>query len=390
MNRVSRTLFAALLAAELVWLPLAIAGRGGQRCLFEDGFSDLFGDFWMPRICLRDGYTPAEAVEKSGWQDGEYRVAAIDRCYPPLAMLPLRLFPATHGGALCWAVVSAGLFLLAMAIPARRCLSVLAVLPLSMPFLFNLERANAVWISAACVGVFLSWYDSEDRWKREAAALALGVAAVFKISPALLGVLYFNTRRGVAIREMMLSAAVGVLLFFGGFLLVPDGLGGLGAMLSNAAVNGVRYGHCADFGLVPPWRAVRVLFGLDCSAPWPGMMAAMRISQAIGLGLALAGCVRRDRLVATAGMLMSAGNMLYYGMLYLVPSFAFWAADGSRSTAVRRIEALLWFAVLCPLQFVVAGHAVNGVLGSVAVMSLVVLRLANVCKHQEEGEKLCQ
>ena len=391
MDRISRTLFAALLAAELVWLPLAIAGRGGQRCMFEDGFQDLFGDFWMPRICLRDGYTPTEAVEKSGWQDGVYRVAAMDRCYPPPAMMPLRLFPATHGGALCWAMVSAALFMLAMVIPARRCLAVLAVLPLSMPFVFNLERANAVWISAACVGVFLSWYDSEDRWKRVVAALALGVAAAFKISPALLGVLYFNTRRGVAVREIMLSAAVGALLFFGGFLFVLEGLGGLGAMLSNAATNGGSYGRCTDFGLVPLWRAMRVLVGQDCSAPWPGLMAAMRISQAAGLVLALAGCVRRDRLLATVGMLMSAGNMLYYGMLYLAPAFAFWAADGARRASVRRIEAMLWFAVLCPLQLVVAGHAVNGVLGSAAVMSLAVLRFVNVCKCPEkEGEKLCQ
>ena len=375
MDRVSRMLLAVLFAAELIWLPLAVAGRGGQRCFFEEGFSDLFGDFWMPRICLRDGYTPTEAVEKSGWQDGVYKVAAIDRCYPPLAMLPLRPFPATDGGALCWAVISAILFMLAMAIPARRCLAALAVVPLSMPFVFNLERANTIWISAACVGVFLSWYDSEDRPKRTVAALALSVAAVFKISPALLGILYFNTRRGIAVREISLSAAVGVLLFFGGFLFVPDGLGGMGAMLSNAATNGGSYGRCTYFGLVPLWRAVRVLAGQDCSSPWPGLMAVMRISQVIGLGFALVGCIRRDRLLATVGMLVAAGNMLYYGMLYLAPVFAFWTAEGDRRPAVRGIEALLWFAVFCPLQFVVGGRAVNGMLGSVAVMSLVVMRL---------------
>ena len=328
MDRAARTLLAVLLAAEFLWLALAVSGRGGQRELFNDRGRDLFGDFWMPRICLRDGYTPPEPLAGSGWKDGVYEVAAYDRCYPPAAMLPLRPVPATRGGALCWALVSAALFMLAMFVPARRAPAALAVLPLSMPFLFGLERANTVWVSAACVGVFLSWYESEDRWKRVAAALALSVAAVFKISPALLGVLYFNTRRGVAVREMALCATVGVLLFFGGFPFVPDGFGGLGAMFSNMAANAEIYARSTDFGLLPVWRAARVLAGQDCSAPWAGMTAVLRISQAIGFAVLLRGCVLRDRLLAVGGMLMAAGNMLYYGMLYLAPVFAAWAAAG--------------------------------------------------------------
>ena len=376
MDRAARTLLAALLAVELAWLAFAVAGRGGQRELFNDCGRDLFGDFWMPRICLRDGYTPSKPVEKSGWNGGGYEVAAFDRCYPPLAMLPMRPFPATHGGALCWAIASAVLFMLAMLVPARRGLRALAILPLSMPFLFGLERANTVWISVACVGVFLSWYESEVRWKRVSAALALSVAAVLKISPALLGVLYFNTRSGVAVREILLSATAAVLLFFGGFLFVPDGFGGLGAMLSNAAANADMYSRSTDFGLLPVWRAVRVLAGQDCTAPWAGMAAVLRISQAIGFAVLLRGCVLRDRMLVVGGMLMAAGNMLYYGMLYLAPVFLFWvAADARRGAAVRCAEALLWFAILCPLQIVVAGHPANGLLGAVAVLALIALHL---------------
>ena len=286
-------------------------------------------------------------------------------------MLPLLPFPATRGGALCWAAVSAMLFMLGMLVPARRGLAALAALPLSMPFLFAFERANTVWISAACVGVFLSWYDSESRWRRVAAAWALSVAAVFKISPVLLGVLYFNTRRGVAVREIVLCVTAGALLFFGGFLFVPDGFGGLGVMLANAAANGDIYARSTDFGLLPIWRVVRVLLGQDCSSPWTGMTAVIRISQAIGFAVLLLGCRRRDWALAVGGMLMAAGNMLYYGMLYLLPVFVMWVSDRTRSAAVRRVEALLWFVLLCPLQVVVAGHPANGALSSAAVLALI-------------------
>ena len=383
MGRCARVLICALVAVEILWLCLALADKGGQRGLFNDGGRDLFGDFWMPRICLRDGYVPPEDFKNSGWQDGVYQVTAYDRCYPPLAMLPLRPFPATREGALSWAAVSAMLFLLSMLIPARRCLPLLAALPLSMPFLFALERANTVWISAACVGLFLSWYESEVRWKRVVAALALSVAAVFKISPALLGMLYLNTRRGVAIREILLCVGVSVTLFFVPFLFVPDGFGGLPAMLSNAMANGAVYARATDFGLLPVWRAVRVMLAQDCSAPWPGMLAVMRLSQVIGLVCVLMGCVRRDRLLATGGMLMAAGNMFYYGMLYLLPLAAFWAAgDVPYGGRGRRLEGILWFVVLCPLQLIVSGHQANGVLGATALIALLVLRLASARPRQ--------
>ena len=378
-DRIVRILLVVLLAAELIWLSLAIAGRCNQRDLFHNGFQDLFGDFWMPRICLRDGYTPSDAYEKTGWQDDVYKVSSTDRCYPPLAMLPLRFFPATRGGALCWAAVSAMLFVLGMLVPARRSLVTLVVMPLSMPFLFNLERANTVWISAACVGVFLSWYESEVRWKRVTAALALTVAAVFKISPAMLGVLYFNTRQGVAVREMLLCIVMGTLLFFGGFLFMPDGLGGLGAMLSNAAANGNWYARVTDFGLLPFWRVIRVLMGQDCSEPWAGMMAGVRISQALGFGLLILGCIWRDRMFAIGGMLMATGNMLYYGMLYLMPVFVVWAGDRTyRATTVRCLEAIFWFVILCPLQFTIIGCPANGILSSTAVLALIALRFTAI------------
>ena len=380
MDRIARTLLAALLAAEFVWLALASVGRGGQRELFYDSGRDLFGDFWMPRICLRDGYVPAEPCNVSGWENGTYKVSAYDRCYPPLAMLSLRPFPATRGGALCWAAVSAALFMLGMLVPARRGLAALTVLPLSMPFLFNLERANTIWISAACVGVFLSWYDSEDRLKRVVAALALSVAAVFKISPALLGVLYFNTRRGVEVREMLLCAVMAALLFFGGFLFVPEGFGGLEAMLANAAANAEVYSRSTAFGLLPIWRALWVMAGQDGPASWVGMTAVVRISQVMGFAILLTGCIRRDRLLAVGGMLMVAGNMHYYGMLYFAPVFAIWAAGATNSGALRRVEAFLWFVILCPLQFFVAGHPVKGVLGAVAVLAFVALRFAAYLK----------
>ena len=44
MDRIARTLLVAVLAAELAWLSLAIAGRDNHRDLFFNGFKVIFGD----------------------------------------------------------------------------------------------------------------------------------------------------------------------------------------------------------------------------------------------------------------------------------------------------------------------------------------------------------
>lgn len=367
----------ALLAAFALWAVSAAWNTGGQRVLFFEEGRDLLGDFWMPKTCLEEGYAPPgedASAERSGWFDGRMRVCARDRCYPAPALMPLKLFSATWGGAWAWTACVALAFAAALCAVARGWWP-LALMG-TMPVLFTVERGNAIGLSAAAVAVFLAWYKSERLGRRRVAALALACAACLKVSPALLGLLYLPRRDW---KSMAWCAAFGAVLFVVPWWFVPGGFAALPDFVANVGENAVAYARSAEFGLVPVWRAVRILLGQDCQQTWSGCMAALRASQAAGMALVSLGAWRRSECAAVVGMLWAAGNMHYYGALYLVPLFALALA---RPTACalprgrRFVQAACWFAILCPVQLVVSGHAANALLCNAAAAVLAVLHVS--------------
>jgi hypothetical protein len=152
------------------------------------------------------------------------------------------------------------------------------------------------------------------------------------------------------------------------------------------------------------------------------MKAVAILSQLIGVAVLVVGAKRRDYLLMVGGMLWAAGNMYYYAMLYLLPvlvielfsrkdrkdlnheihgihekgrphrdplssvlrrlSFLLPMTNFSRVERVDDkkglliwIELGLWLALLSPLQVVVLGHSANQVIGNVALMGLMGIRL---------------
>lgn len=354
-----------LVTSFCLWAACAAWNVGGQRSLFCEEGRTLLCDYWMPRTCLDEGY--AEVGDKfvmwfgakhSDWVDGKMRVAAMDRCYPAFALLPLKAFPATWGGAWAWTVLST-LALIGILCALARSWWPLVLLG-SMPVLFNLERGNQVAVAAALVGVFLGWYRSEVRWKRIVAALALSAATCFKVSPAVLGVLYLRERDWQSIGLCVVFSCA---LFFIPWFFVPDGLAGLPMMLENARENSVFYTRTAEFGLVAVWRTLRVVFHQNCTRLWPGCLTVAHVSQAVGLAVVAWGAWRRNLLWVVTGMLWAAGNMHYYGLLYLLPVLVL-------APPASLVSTCLWLVVLCPLQLMLAGHSANGPLCNACLVAL--------------------
>lgn len=414
-------------AAFVAWALCAWFGVAGQRKLFyEEGQEEMY-DYWMPRMCLEQGYAPAksadygidpevggvrgvdsavgEIVEFSDWYpsaDGlRFVTGDMDKVYPALALLPFRFFPATRAGSwwfsgCCGAVFLLSLFLVGasakanFSFPASRFSFLISHFSfvLTMPFLFALERGNPIWLSAAAVGVFLVWWDDEVRWKRTAAALCLAFAAVMKIAPAVLGLVYLlggesgdgRKRPLVSLaytREIVIAAVAAVILFLVPWLFVKEGFAAIPIMMKNAAHHADFVLRTSDFGLVQPWRAVRVALGLDVRGPWSGMHFAARLSQLFGLVSLFVGARRRDCLLLVGGMLLAAGNMYYYAALYLFPVFILSTSISTSpstsslySPSTSSLHLLLWFLVFCPLQFVLLGHSANAIICNLAVMTL--------------------
>jgi len=95
-------------------------GRTGQGQLFQPGSYEI-SDFWMPKMCLENGYASDGHME-SGWHitdDGsEYITGDFDKVYPAFALLPLKLFPSTRMGGWTWAVLAAALYVCVLVICA--------------------------------------------------------------------------------------------------------------------------------------------------------------------------------------------------------------------------------------------------------------------------------
>ena len=384
VRKLSVLLFVALAGAGLLWGVLFACHPKGfaARVFFERG-TVFFGDFACVRTCADWGYMSD-------------KLAAYDACYPALGAVLARPFPP-EAGAL-FTGVGIALFLLAFAVALGRlhddwrrssALTVLALLGVgfSSIMLHAFEWGNQILYAAAAVALFVAWWDAPSRARRLAAALALAVAAVLKISPALLALLYvlrfvavrddLAERRRVAL-DFAVFALAGLVLFvvpFAGY----GGWAGFCAWFSNAAANAAHYAHKGAWGFVPLGRTVRILLHQDVSQPWAGLTFERALGVALGLvclaraeWISRAASVRRGDLLLllVAALLLIPGNMHVYTGLYLLPVLAVRIREG-----MGWFEAACWFALLVPIPIPLGAGNLNHPLANLAFLALVVRSL---------------
>lgn len=81
----------------------------------------------------------------------------------------------------------------------------------SMPFLFQLERANMIFISVIFLGFYIYGYDSEKIFVRHIAFISLAIAASIKIYPVFFGLLLIREKRW---KDSIICIIYGIILFF--------------------------------------------------------------------------------------------------------------------------------------------------------------------------------
>lgn len=89
----------------------------------------------------------------------------------------------------------------------------------TVPFIYQFERANIIFLALILLMLFLLWKDSDNKIKREIALVALAASAGIKMYPAIFGVLLLKEKR---YREAARLIIYGILfftvpfIFFGG------------------------------------------------------------------------------------------------------------------------------------------------------------------------------
>lgn len=378
----------ALAAVGLLWGALMALNPKGMlaRVFFERGDS-FFGDFFTVRTCAEYGYS-------------NDKQEAFDTCYPALGPLMALPFPCTAKGGAVFTGVGILLWALAFAELLRMKAKPLGWLEkagllmgcaVSSVMLHEVEWGNQVIYAAAASTLFVAWYDAEERWRRNVAAVALAVASVLKITPAALGVVYLSRLRR-AKGEIALLVVAGIVFFVVPFAWY-GGWDGLCTWFGNALANAKAYAHRGAWGVVPIARTVRLVMHMDVSRPWPGLSLERAANVMIGGACMLAACRAAWRgrgaragtlLLAVAAMLLVPGNMHVYTGLYLMPVLALRAEEG-----MDVVEAACWFALLCPVQIPLGAGCLNHPLANIAFLVLAARAFAaSFVKHSvPEAEK---
>ena len=180
----------------------------------------------------------------------------------PAAMLAYLFFAV-------FSLVALALFLREEPHGAWQSRALAVLLPLSLPFLFMLERGNVVVLALLPLLLYMRYYDDKRPLARELGLLALALSAALKLYPALFGLCLLRDRR---YRDALRSAGYALLLFvlpsffFGGpffsaYWLIRNTLSYSGQTGANAVGLVTALGGSDALGRVLLLAAYLLLFG---------------------------------------------------------------------------------------------------------------------------------
>ena len=109
---------------------------------------------------------------------------------------------------------------------------------------FTIERGNFLILTVLCCMIFAFWYDSDSKVKREISLIALALAAAFKLSPAVLGILLIYDKK---YKEAVRAAIYGSLLIFLPFLFFKGGFANIRLMFINQHDFFEAYAHADGY-----------------------------------------------------------------------------------------------------------------------------------------------
>lgn len=326
-RRLPLAVIALLAIMAVIWCVLFVAfPNSSQKCLFWcNAEANQFCDYFMPRAVSN---MPRPYVEDwcSEWL-ADRTVRRHDQCYPALANYWVGLFTEDIGGATACTFVGVVVFILGMVVFFWRTipdkvLIATSIVCCSSPFLFAVGVGNLILYTVGFSFVFLAWYDSPSRWRKCVASISLALASVLKISPVLLGLMYFDGRWKENLKCIILAGMSALLLFVAPFFLC-GGVDSILAWMANASMNSSEYASLNYIGL---FGFVNELFSCLTMRSLPdNVMLGLRVvSSGFGLFVLVIGCrcavsFWSKGCAVVIGMLFVPPTMMGYTVLYVIP-----------------------------------------------------------------------
>ena len=217
------------------------------------------------------------------------------------------------------------------------------------PFLYTLERGNVLIYSLAAAIVFICYYDSDKKWQREVAIIALAVSAGIKLYPAVLGFVLVRDKRW---KETIRCVIYGVICFFGPFAIF-GGLESLKIMISALTANTGGFGNTEFAGKINFANIINVIniewFGGTGEIGWAQIAAYI-----ISILLVGAAFLTKRRwkaiLFLTLVMIGAPAFSFYYTGVFMLVPFLWFIAGSEKEYKWSDIVYLLGFiAILAPI-----------------------------------------
>lgn len=220
---------------------------------------------------------------------------------------------------------------------------------LSSPFMYMIERGNVLIYAFAASVVFICYYDSDKKWQREAALIALAISAGIKLYPAILGLLLIRDKRW---KETVRCVIYGVVFFIAPFFLF-DGLSDLLVMIKSLIGNSGGFGS-TNFNSKINFSAIFDIigvmwFGRQESLPW-GQTVAYILSALLVAASFITKKRWKSLLFLTLVLIGVPAFAFYYNGVFMLVPFLWFIAGSEKDYKWTDIIYLLCFiAFLAPI-----------------------------------------
>lgn len=246
-----------------------------------------------------------------------------------------------------------------------------AAMCVSAPMIFSYGRANTIILTLFCIMFFIFYYDSDNRFMKELALIALAIATAFKMTPALLGILLLYNKQW---KEAVRTVIYGIIIGIGPFFFFEGGLSNLSQMFNNMKLNVADYKSTSGATLT---AAIVSFMGEGAGISDILINVLKWLTYAICLILLVAAPLYEnwwERILAVSMVLITApSHSGHYCIIYVIPAVvAFLNAEQHRLT--DWIVEIAFLLIMCDIQSDIGDRFLNYHLAIIIILCVLVVR----------------